>query len=855
MNSVVPITTPDSESGNQEVQRPQRQYARDDFEFGSLLGIGALAQVVHVRDIYSGEEYALKILDKKQIKRFGKVAQVINEKDILSKLDHPGVVKLYFTFQDSTWLYLGLELCSNGELAELISRKGSLPLPLVKFYAGELVNVLTYLRSMGIAHRDIKPENLFISETGHLKLGDFDTAKLLITPNATSHSPSPPAAAARMNTFVGTAQYVSPEMLHDSAVAGFGSDLWALGCVVFQMLVGSPPFKSNSEYVTFQKILATDYKFPDNVPEIGKKFVRSLLTLEPQDRLGFQHIDELHSHEFFETMDMQSLEHQDPPLDGVMRLKKRRIRMSSNISDKDLLNSSDEEEINQSTQLLDEDLLTLFGTTHDLSGEGAQVTTEPLLIRSATTAPISTNHSLASSSNSGSVSQNEDARHDEDEHAAQEASPQPPLVASILKKCESTPALFINTSLEGGGVEPSRAVRSLMINRQPSGITEEAEEEDKSPDAGGAGGAGGPYWRGQPPGSQRRPKLSSKPSVIVESFMSSSTASRMMIQGGTNDDMAASAASPRETNLGESSAAILASSPSMAMQNLGPYLQRIVASDERILMSGSVLKRRLFGRNRILVITDLPRLLVLEPSTFRTVCEIPLVSQLQTSSTTNLVVQPIPPPTSSLLDQQTSPSGVSPTGPPTSPPGHWACNFVSPTEFTIETDTGNWRGEALDGTAQAWVTLIQTLRLKAVRMASLRPPRRPLTKLPSHRELQTREILSKPDAGSYEAVGSLYARGSSSDLPTHQEIEAEAEARVDAAIKAIQSRGITDPQEMVAVLEREIRGKQRTPRSPQGAASSSDPDPDDRYRIEVEDIFSATNRRNHSSSSSSCTIM
>ena len=138
----------------------------------------------------------------------------------------------------------------------------------------------------------------------------------------------------------------------------------------------------------------------------------------------------------------------------------------------------------------------------------------------------------------------------------------------------------------------------------------------------------------------------------------------------------------------------------------------------------------------------------------------------------------------------------------------------------------------------------------------MRPQRSfvPLQKQPTQREIQTKEILAKPDVGSYETVGALYARGFSSDLPTHEELEAEAEARVDAAIKAMQSQGITDPQQIVAVLERQIR-QRPPPASPQGGgASSSDPDPDDRYRIEVDDVFSR--RRNGSSaSSSSCTTM
>lgn len=89
----------------------------------------------------------------------------------------------------------------------------------------------------------------------------------------------------RRNSFVGTAQYISPELLKDKS-ASYSSDLWALGCIVYQMLAGSPPFQSRSEYIIFQKIQKLEYKFPDSFDPVGRDLVEKLLVLDPAERLG-----------------------------------------------------------------------------------------------------------------------------------------------------------------------------------------------------------------------------------------------------------------------------------------------------------------------------------------------------------------------------------------------------------------------------------------------------------------------------------------------------------------------------------------------------------------------------------------
>lgn len=134
---------------------------RADFEIGMLLGEGAYARVFHARHRSTNKEFAIKMLDKKFLLRHGKEQQVINEKKVLSMIDHPNLVKLFTTFQDSCSLYFVLELCPGGELFQQVKKIGGCPLEVARFYMAEVVNALEYLHSHHIIHRDVKPENLY----------------------------------------------------------------------------------------------------------------------------------------------------------------------------------------------------------------------------------------------------------------------------------------------------------------------------------------------------------------------------------------------------------------------------------------------------------------------------------------------------------------------------------------------------------------------------------------------------------------------------------------------------------------------------------------------------------------------
>ncbi|KAJ0044263.1 hypothetical protein NL108_003992, partial [Boleophthalmus pectinirostris] len=259
--------------------------------------------VVLARELATGKEYAIKILEKHHIMKEKKAQYVKRERDLMSDLDHPFFVKLYFTFQDDEKLYFGLSYAKNGELLKYIRKIGSFDETCTRFYSAEIVSALEYLHKKDIIHRDLKPENILLSEDMHIQITDFGTAKRYDSKQA------------RANSFVGTAQYVSPELLTEKSACK-SSDLWALGCIIYQLVAGLPPFRAGNEYLIFQKIIKLEYEFPEKFFPKAKDLVEKLLSLDPSKRLGCEEMggyDPLRQHPFFDSISWSDLHLQTPP--------------------------------------------------------------------------------------------------------------------------------------------------------------------------------------------------------------------------------------------------------------------------------------------------------------------------------------------------------------------------------------------------------------------------------------------------------------------------------------------------------------------------------------------------------------
>ena len=197
-----------------------------------------------------------------------------------------------------------LELCPLGELFHQIKRVGRFDEECARFYAAEINSGLEYIHSKGIVHRDIKPENILLDADWHAKVTDFGTAKEMDTCGS-----APSELRLVESSFVGTSHYLSPELLNDDKIST-SSDMWALGCVVYQMLVGRPPFTGTTDYSIFVQIRENKVAFPDFVSADARDLIKQLLQPDSLLRLNAQ---QTKAHPWFRCFDWDSLHSRTPP--------------------------------------------------------------------------------------------------------------------------------------------------------------------------------------------------------------------------------------------------------------------------------------------------------------------------------------------------------------------------------------------------------------------------------------------------------------------------------------------------------------------------------------------------------------
>nr|CAH7764215.1 unnamed protein product [Callosobruchus chinensis] len=266
-----------------------RRRSASDYRFGKVLGEGSFSTVYLAKDIHTSKEYAIKVLEKAHIIREKKTEYVMREKEVLRILGSscPYFVRLYWTFQDPEHLYFVLTYAKNGELLKQIDKCGCFTIDCARYYTAEMVLALEYLHSKGIVHRDLKPENVLFDDNWHILITDFGSAKILKTDSTEKcdNDTLDKGDKKRRNSFVGTAQFVSPEMLSESS-SSHASDLWALGCILYQMVSGMMPFRGRSEFLIFQKILNLEYEYPEGFDPQAKDLVQQLLVIAPNERLG-----------------------------------------------------------------------------------------------------------------------------------------------------------------------------------------------------------------------------------------------------------------------------------------------------------------------------------------------------------------------------------------------------------------------------------------------------------------------------------------------------------------------------------------------------------------------------------------
>jgi len=265
----------------------------DSFELLKIIGKGSYGTVVQVRYKETGDIFAMKVIDKKFIVEKKEVQHTISERNILSKVNNPFIMKLYFAFQTNDKLYLVLEFVNGGELYYHLQLTGSFVPDRTRFYSAELVLALEYLHKSGIIYRDLKPENVLIDGDGHVKITDFGLSKEgLVGYNS------------RTNTFCGTPEYLAPEVLLGKEYS-LAVDWWSLGTLMYEMLTGLPAFYDNDVQKMYRYKMRADIEMPDEMEESAKDIILKFLDKDPDTRL--KNPEEIKAHPYFASIDWDAL--------------------------------------------------------------------------------------------------------------------------------------------------------------------------------------------------------------------------------------------------------------------------------------------------------------------------------------------------------------------------------------------------------------------------------------------------------------------------------------------------------------------------------------------------------------------
>lgn len=245
-----------------------------DYRRGSFLGEGGFARCFQMKDA-QGKLYAAKTVAKALIKNEKTKTKLLLEIKIHKLLKHANIVNFVDCFEDDVNVYILLEICPNQLLMELLKTRKRISEPEARFFMVQIIGAVKYLHLRRVIHRDLKLGNIFFDPDMNLKIGDFGLALAL------------PTATARKYTICGTPNYIAPEVLGGKNTGhSFEVDIWAIGIMLYALLVGKPPFQAKDVNVIYERIKKNDYLFPPDKPILAeaRALIRDLLALSPLAR-------------------------------------------------------------------------------------------------------------------------------------------------------------------------------------------------------------------------------------------------------------------------------------------------------------------------------------------------------------------------------------------------------------------------------------------------------------------------------------------------------------------------------------------------------------------------------------------
>ncbi|XP_016135107.1 serine/threonine-protein kinase PLK1-like [Sinocyclocheilus grahami] len=258
--------------------RTMKRYMR-----GRFLGKGGFAKCYEITDMDTKEVFAGKVVPKSMLLKPHQKEKMSTEIAIHKSLDNPHVVGFHGFFEDDDFVYVVLEICRRRSLLELHKRRKAVTEPEARYFMRHTILGCQYLHNNRVIHRDLKLGNLFLNDDMDVKIGDFGLAAKIEFDGE------------RKKTLCGTPNYIAPEVLCKKGHS-FEVDVWSLGCILYTLLVGKPPFETSCLKETYIRIKKNEYTVPRHINPVAAALIRRMLHADPTLRPS---VSELLADEFF----------------------------------------------------------------------------------------------------------------------------------------------------------------------------------------------------------------------------------------------------------------------------------------------------------------------------------------------------------------------------------------------------------------------------------------------------------------------------------------------------------------------------------------------------------------------------
>ena len=286
-----------------------------NYKIKKILGKGTFSTVKLAVNKETGEEIAIKILEKNKIKNKRDINRIEREISMVKIINHPNIAEVFDIIEDEERFYILMEYCENGELFNLILERHNLSEEESAYFYYQIINGLEYIHINNIIHRDLKPENLLLNKKNILKIIDFGLSNYNTEDNL-------------LSTPCGSPCYASPEMVSGKKYNGFTSDVWSTGIILYAMIYGYLPFENlnNNNDLLFRKIKECKVDYPRCNCYLALDLLKKILVPNPNERFT---ISEIKRHKFY-LKGKNIFNHRHKDLNLYKNIESRRVTYSEN---------------------------------------------------------------------------------------------------------------------------------------------------------------------------------------------------------------------------------------------------------------------------------------------------------------------------------------------------------------------------------------------------------------------------------------------------------------------------------------------------------------------------------------------